>query len=380
MALIATTLAMAGSRVTLTGGIYAYVDVAFGPYVGFLSGVLQWLTGLLGVASVCAALLDQVGTLAPALAPWPARFATLGVILATLAALNVRGVRSGTRLIEAVTVAKLLPLFLFVGVGAFFVNPAAIAWPGLPDTDALGRSVLLLTFAYAGPEVALAPSGEVKTPARTIPPALFRALGFITFFYIAIQLVAQGVLGTDLPQHTAAPLAGAAGRFLGEAGLTLMLFGAVISMFGYLCGDMLSAPRTLFAFARDGMLPSLFARVHPVRRTPRAAIWTHSALVLTLASTNTFQRLAIISNVGLLVLYLLCGAAALELVRRDVRSDAAPFTMRGAWLAPVGGALMMLWILSTATLAEFAVTGVVLAAATVAYVLRKPATKATTTN
>lgn len=372
MGLIATTLALAGSRVAITGGIYAYVEVAFGRYVGFLTGVLQWSTGLLGVAGVSAALLDQVGTLVPTLGGVTARVATLAAVLAALAALNVRGVRSGARLIEAVTVAKLLPLLVFVGVGAFFVNPAAIAWPGLPDGQAIGRGVLLLIFAYSGAEVALAPSGEIRTPARTIPSALFLALGFTTLLYVAIQLVAQGVLGGDLSQHTAAPLAAAAGRFLGEAGLTLMLLGAVCSMFGYLSGDMLSGPRTLFAFARDGVLPAAFARIHPVRRTPRTAIWTHCLLVLTLASTNTFESLAIISNVGLLVLYLLCCAAALELTRRDVRTDAPPFAPFLSWLAPVLGAALMLWILATATLAEVAVTALVLAAATAVYLIRRP--------
>ena len=71
----------------------------------------------------------------------------------------------GTRLIEAVTVTKLAPLLIFVGVGMFFVDPSAMAWPGFPDSDSLGAAVLLLIFAYAGVEVALAPSGEVRNPA-----------------------------------------------------------------------------------------------------------------------------------------------------------------------------------------------------------------------
>jgi amino acid transporter len=117
--------------------------------------------------------------------------------------------------------------------------------------------------------------------------------------YVAIQLVAQGVSGTLLSQQTAAPLAAAAGRFLGSAGTMLMLLGAICSMFGYLCGDMLSSPRSLYALARDGFLPPVLARIHPAHRTPAIAIWTHAALVLLFASTNSFQSLAIISNVGL---------------------------------------------------------------------------------
>ena len=366
MGCVTLSVAMAGSRVSVTGGIYAYVEAAFGPFVGFLAGVLLWLTNVLAVSSVASALLDQLAVVLPGVAA--ARAALVGflaLILAGLAWLNVRGVRVGTRLVEGITVAKLAPLLVFIGVGAFFVDPSAIAWPGMPPIDAIGRSVLLLIFAYAGIEVALAPSGEVRNPSRTVPRAVFFALTATTALYIAIQLVAQGVSGPALAQQTSTPLADAAGRFLGRAGVTLMLVGAVCSMFGYMCGDMLSTPRTLYALARDCFLPKVFSRIRPATHTPAVAIWTHAALVLTFASTNTFQSLAIIGNVGLLILYFLACAAAVELTRRDVRIDGPPFVPAGAWIGPVAGGVLLLLILSTATAPEFAVTAVVLAVAAV---------------
>jgi len=373
MALIALTLAIAGSRVSLTGGIYAYVHAAFGPYVALLAGVLQWLSGILAVSGVSAALLDQLGTVAPVFGAPVSRAVTLAAILTMLAYLNARGVRAGTRLIEVVTVAKLAPLLIFVVAGAFFVEPGALAWPGLPPGDAVGRAVLLLIFAYSGVEVALAPSGEVLRPARTVPRAVFLALAAITLLYIAIQVVAQGTLGAGLAGATGAPLAVAAGRFLGTSGVTLLLLGAVCSMFGYLCGDMLSTPRSWYALARDGFLPSFFTRIDPVRRTPLRAIWAHAGVVMLLASTNRFEGLAIIANVALLILYLMCCASALQLARAGVVGDEPPFTIPGARLGPVLGGGLVLWILSSATLREFALTGAVLAAATLAYLARKRA-------
>lgn len=367
MGLIVTTIAVAGSRVALTGGIYAYVEVAFGSYVGFIAGVLQWLTGLLAVAGVASALLDQAATLAPVLGQRPIRMLAVLAIFGTLAAVNARGVRSGARLIETLTAIKLLPLLVFVGVGAFFVMPDALAWPGWPAGDALGRSVLLLIFAYAGVEVAIAPSGEVRHPAGTVPRAVFLALAITTALYIAIQLVAQGVLGSALSASTSAPLAEGASRFLGNTGRTLMLLGAVCSMFGYVSGDMLSSPRSVYALARDGFLPRAFASIHAGWRTPHVAIWTHAVLATIVASTNTFQALAIISNVAMLLLYLLCCGAALELTRRNVRTDGAPFVVPLPWLWPVAGAALILWILSRATTTELTVTAVVLFAATVVY-------------
>jgi amino acid transporter len=142
-------------------------------------------------------------------------------------------------------------------------------------------------------------------------------------------------------------------------------------MFGYVCGDMLSSPRSLYAIARDGFLPPAIARIHPAHRTPHVAIWTHTLLVIVFASTSTFQSLAIISNVGLLLMYFLCCAAALQLTRRDVRGDGAPFLPPVAWAAPVLGGALCLWILSTATAGEWAVTGAVLAVASAAYAAKR---------
>jgi amino acid transporter len=370
MASVTTSLAMAGSRVALTGGVYAYVEVAFGRFIAFLAGVLQWLSGLLAVSGVASALLEQLAVLTPGAGAKATQIALLAVILATLAALNARGVRPGMRLVEAITVAKLAPLLVFVCVGVFFVDPAAIAWPGLPSGEAIGRGVLLLIFAYSGVEVSLTPSGEVRDPARTVPRAVFLALAVTTGLYIAIQLVAQGVSGPALAQQTATPLADAAGRFLGRIGITLMLVGAVASMFGYMCGDMLSTPRILYAIARDGLLPAAFSRIDPATHTPVVAIWTHAALVLMFATTNTFQALAIFGNVGLLLLYLLACGAALELAGRDVCMDGPPFAPPGAWIAPIAGTLLILWILSTASAAEFGVTAVVLGIAAAVYAIR----------
>jgi amino acid transporter len=370
MGLIVTTIAVSGSRVASTGGIYAYVEVAFGPYVGFLAGVLQWLSGLLAVSSVATAMIEQAGTMAPALGAGPVRVISLAGIFGVLAALNARGVRSGTRVIETITVVKMLPLLVFVGVGAFFVDPRALAWPGLPAPDLVARSALLLIFAFSGVEVAIAPSGEIRNPARTVPRAVFAALAITTVLYIAIQLVAEGVLGDELAQRAAAPLADATARFLGPAGRSMMLLAAVCSMFGYLSGDMLSNPRNIYALARDGFLPAVLGRIDPTWRTPRNAIWTHAALATVFASVSTFQSLAIIANVALLILYLLCCGAAIELTRRGVREDGEPFTWPGTGVAPIVGALLMVWILSTATATELGFTGLVLALATIAYVVR----------
>ncbi len=371
MALIVTSFALAGSRVSVTGGIYAYVEVAFGPFVGVLAGMVQWLVLWLTAAGLVSAFADQVGLVVPVLAAGAPRLAVILATLSLLAFVNVRGVKPGARLVEGITVAKLLPLALLIGVGVFAIEPANLAWPGWPGGEALGSTVLLLIFAFAGIEVALVPSGEVREPERTVPRAVGLALAFTTLLYMAIQAVAQGVLGSELAREASAPLAAAAGKLLGDWGRLLVLFGGMVSMFGYLSGDMLASPRSIFAFGRDALLPRLFASVHPRFRTPHVAIVTHALLVAGVAATNTFTHLALLSNVGVLTLYFLGCAAALRFVWRPAAPDAAGLRLPGERVIPIAAMAVILWILAHATNRELAVLGATLLAATLLYLLRR---------
>lgn len=369
MILFVTCFAIAGSRVSLTGGLYAYVEVAFGGYVGFLAGALYCLTAIAAVAGVVNVFVTSVAGLVPLLGHPVMRVVVIFLVYGTLAAINVRGVRAGAGAVTAVTLAKLIPIFLFIGAGIFFIAPSNLHWSVWPGSQALGDSVVLLMFAFVGIEVALIPSGEVRNPARTVPRSAYLALVITTVIYLAIQLVAQGTLGPELARHPDSPLADAAATFLGHFGRTILLAGATISAFGFVTSDILSSPRMLFAFGRDGALPPWFAHVHPRYRSPDVAIVTYSLAAFALSLTSSFEALAVLSNVAVLLMYLLCCAACWFLVRRDVRADGPPFTFPGAQALPILAIVAILWILAHATLREFAVTGAVLVIASVLYAL-----------
>jgi amino acid transporter len=292
-------------------------------------------------------------------------------LFATLATVNVRGVKPGVRLVEIVTVAKLLPLVVLVATGIWFVNAEFLRWPAVPAAGAVGRTAIVLIFAFVGLEVALVPSGEVRDPTRTVPRALFSALAITTTLYLLIQGVAQGLLGPSMPQYAAAPLAEAAARVLGHSGRLLVLVGATVSMFGYTSGDMLGSPRALFAFARAGILPAAVGRVHSRFHTPYAAIVLYATLVASVAVSSSFTQLAVLANVAALTLYLMCIAASYELQRRDVRAGGTPFVIPGAPAIQVLATAVIVWLLSNATRREFAVEAVVLAAAAAVYFIRK---------
>ena len=370
MVLFVTCFAIAGSRVSLTGGLYAYVEVAFGRYVGFLAGVLYFLTALGAVAGVVNVLADSVALVVPFLAGSIMRRIVMFAVYGFLVLINIRGVRQGAGAVTVITFAKLLPLLLFICVGIFFIHAPNLAWSGWPSSKSIGDAVILLIFAFVGIEVALIPSGEVKNPARTVPRSAYLALVITTIIYLMIQLVAQGTLGADLANHPAAPLAESAATFLGSVGRMVLLAGASISAFGFVTSDILSSPRMIFAFGRDGALPQFFAHVHPQYRSPDVAIITYAALAFLLSISGTFEKLAVLSNVAVLLMYLLCCAACWVLVQRDVRADGKPFNFPGMKIVPALAIIAIVWILFHATVREFLVTGIVLVLASILYLAR----------
>ena len=369
MILFVTCFAIAGSRVSLTGGLYAYVEVAFGKYIGFLAGVLYFLTALGAVAGVVNVLANSVALVVPFLGGPVMRIVVMFAVYGVLVFINIRGVREGAGAVTAITIAKLLPLLLFIVVGIFFIHPQNLTFTSWPGSKPLGDAVILLIFAFVGIEVALIPSGEVKNPARTVPRSAYLALVITTIIYILIQRVAQGTLGTDLANHKDAPLAEAAVTFLGNIGRTVLLTGATISAFGFVTSDILSSPRMIFAFGRDGALPSWFAHVHPRYRSPDVAIITYTVLAFALSITGTFEKLAVLSNVAVLLMYLLCCAACWFLVQRDVRTDGRPFNFPGMKVVPALAIVTIIWILAHATAREFIITAIVLAVATAFYLI-----------
>ena len=371
MGLIVMCLAEAGSRVSLTGGPYAYVEVAFGPFVGFIAGFLLWMLLTFAMAAVATVLVASLGALVPAVASRGASVVVLVTIYAAFAAINIVGVERGARVNTVLTVAKILPLLLLIAGGLFAINPDHVAIRNPPDTATLARSSILLIFAFAGVEAALVPGGEVKDPPRTVPRALFVAMLAITALYAGLQFVAQGVLGPALATSKAAPLADAAGAALGGWARQLLLIGAIISMLGYAGAMILATPRTLFAFARDGLLPAGLARLHPVHRTPVAAILLQCGIVLVLAITSTFERLAILANLAILVMYAMCCVATWQLRRRDVHAGGTPFRVPAPALVIVLALLVIGWMLTSVTLAEWTAFAIALGAATLIFVFRR---------
>jgi amino acid transporter len=287
-------------------------------------------------------------------------------MLVALALLNIAGVRGANRFNAVMTVAKLLPLVALVVIGAGAVHSENLRWTAVPATRDVARASAVLLFAFLGVESALVPSGEVHEPSRTIPRAIFVAIIGITLLYLAVQLVTQGILGPALVGQKT-PLAEAASSAMGAGGRTLILVGSVVSMFGYVSGMTLAVPRMLFAFGRDGFLPSPLAAVHSRFKTPYVAIATQTLVIIALAVTGSFEKLAIIANGSVLVVYGACCLAVIELRRRGVQESGAPFRVPFASVVPVLAITVIVWLMTSLTADEWKALLVVLGVAVVVY-------------
>lgn len=378
MAMIAMSIAEAGSRVSATGGPYAYVETAFGPFAGYMVGVMTWMIGVTAVAAVANVFIDSLGAIAPPFASPGGRAAGLVLVFGLFAAVNVIGVEHGNRLNALTIVLKLVPLVLLVALGAGAIQPANLAVAEAPSAATITRTSIVLLFAFTGVESAMVPSGEVRDPSRTVPRAILIGMSGITLLYLAVQLVAQGVLGAALA-GSRTPLADAAGVAMGPWGRQLLLVGVVISTFGYLSGMSLASPRSLYAFGRDGYLPRVVAAIHPRFRTPWVAVLVQLTLVCTLAISSSFGALAVISNVAALLVYFGCAAGAWQLRRLGVQeAGTTPFRMPAGAVVPWVACAAILGLLTSITAAEWLVLAEVAGVATIVFAVARRRGRVTT--
>src|SRR5687768_17197627 len=150
MAFVVMCFAEAGARVSLTGGVYAYVERAFGQFAGFFIGWMVWVTGTIATAAVGTIFADALLQMIPGTPAIPFRALSLAVVFAIVATINVLGVKFGARLNIASTIIKLTPLALLIIVGLFAVEPANLRWTESPSVSDLARASIVLLFVFAG--------------------------------------------------------------------------------------------------------------------------------------------------------------------------------------------------------------------------------------
>src|SRR6185295_11631169 len=278
-----------------------YARSAFGDFVGFETGWMNWTARVTSLASLSYGFVVALALLVPGLKSGTPRAIVIIATVLLLALIHLIGVRYGAASIYVFTFGKLVPLigFIILALVVWKTNPipASFTLPG-PGTKWIDAALFML-FAYAGFENLGVPAGEFKNPRRDLPLALLAGTFAIAAIYVLVQLGAMSAL-PDLSRSDT-PIASAAAAIIGPIGAVIITIGALLSMAGTNSGTMLEGSRMLYALSLDRNMGPI-SYVHPRFRTPTVAIAIHVALALALA--GSFRTLALLSAVARLATYL----------------------------------------------------------------------------
>jgi amino acid transporter len=301
--------AEAASHFSEPGGAYLYARTAFGDFVGFETGWMNWLARVTSLASLSNGFVVSLARLFPTLGTGAMRAAIIIGTIAILAAIHIVGVRYGAASIYVFTFGKLVPLvgFIVVALIAWRSNPIPASMHLPPAGTDWSAAALFMLFAYAGFENMGVPAGEFRNPKTELPRALLVGTLAIAAIYVLAQLGAMSAL-PDLSK-TQTPIADAAAALVGGIGAIVVTLGALLSMAGTNSGTVLEGSRMLYALSLDRRLGPV-SYVHPRWRTPVVAIAIHVTVAAAAAVAGSFAQLALLSTVARLATYL-AGCASL---------------------------------------------------------------------
>jgi basic amino acid/polyamine antiporter, APA family len=342
---VALCFAEVGSRFEGTGGPYLYTRAAFGRFIAFEVGWMQWFTRATSQASVANGIALALGFYFPLIVGGIGRAALLTAITLALLWINVRGIRQSAWVVNALTIGKLVPLFIFIAVGLLFIDLGRFSELPPITVEQASTAALLLIFTFGGYDVIGVPAGEATDPRRHIPFAFVTTILLVTMVFVLGQVVAMSVLPDVTATRT--PMADAAAIMFGAVGALMISVGSVISMTGNNAGQVLTGSRMLYALAENGELPRWFARVHPDYRTPSNCVIFTSLVAVALMLSGSFVFLAAVSAVARLITYTGACAATLALRRRRFEGEVHPatFVVPGGPVIPffaIGSSMLIL--------------------------------------
>ena len=372
MATIMLCYAEIGTRVTTSGGSYAYVEAAFGSLPGY---IINWLYffgwSILGSAALMNIIADSLAVIFPVFSNSLVRGLFFFVLTVFMILLNVRGARQGMGFVKFITIIKLLPLLGIIIFCFGYVKSANLHWENLPTLKTFGGSMLVLFYAFAGFETSLSASGEIKNPKRTIPLGIIWGGTIVLVIYMLLQIVIQGTLGNEMAAFKDAPLAAVAQKIIGPAGATILLLTAAVSCFGNVTIDILATPRLLFAGANDGLFPKFLGKVHPKFATPYLAVITYALLIFIFSISGGFKQLAILASAAILLVYLAVILATIKLRKQHQHASDKTFRAPGGLVTPLIGIAAIVWLLTCLSKWEILSTIIFITAVCVIYFIMK---------
>ncbi len=362
------------SMIPVSGSAYTYAYATMGELVAWIIGwdlILEYSLSSSSVAvgwsGYAVILLRELGiTVPPRLAGAPGTSVVLPdgtsvtavfnlpavLICLAITALLVIGIRESARVNTTIVVIKVAVLALFVIVGAQYVNTANLHPFIPPNTGHFGsfgwsgilRGAGIIFFAYIGFDAVSTASQEARNPGRDIPIGILVSLAICTVIYIAVGLVMTGLVPyTRL--NVASPIAVAV-QATGLAWLAPIInIGAICGLSSVILVNLLAQSRIFYSMSRDGLLPPLFAKLHPRFRTPHVTTAITGLVVAVASGLFPIDVLGQLVSMGTLLAFAIVCMGVL-ILRRIEPDTPRPFKTPGMPWVPIFGTLICLYLMS----------------------------------
>jgi len=347
-----------GAAMPEAGGVYVYLREAYGPMIAFLFGWTLFLVIDSGaIATLTVAFASKYLPHFVAISPGVQKIVCVAFIL-FLMIVNYVGVRSGANLQNFLTIIKFVGLigicvtifFFAKGHPANFVNSGG-AMPSGSLVGAFGIALVASLWAYKGWEAATYSAGETKNPQRNLPWGILVGTALCVVLYVIAQLAYLYVLPAAEIAKSDRIAADAMNIAVGGIGASIISFIILFSIMGAANQNFVCSPRVYYAMAKDGLLFSKLAAIHPKYLTPHYSLIAMSLWSIVLCLTGTFEQLFTYVVFGEWIFFGLTVSAVIVLRRK--RPDLPrPYKTWGYPVTPVIFVLASLYIAVSALISQ----------------------------
>ena len=319
-----------------SGGLYYFISRALGTFWGTIAGVALWLS----LSFAVAFYLQGFGEYMAMLLPFGANHIAIALIVGVMfIAINYRGVKESGTTQNLITAVLLAILVGFVTWGAFNVDTTKLT-PFFPYGGGEILPVTALVFvSFIGFGEIAAVAEEVKNPGKNLPLALFGSVLIPTALYVAVILVASGLLPLEGIIDMQAPIVEAARVFAGGIGAFAITFAALMATASSANASVLASSRISFAMGRDKILPEFFNDIHEKYFTPSKAILLTGGITIFLVVVADVESLSSAAGVLTLVNYALVNIAVIVLRMRPPEDYRPSYTTPGYPYLQIVGAV-----------------------------------------
>ncbi|MBU3214462.1 amino acid permease [Clostridium estertheticum] len=355
-ALCALTYSELATMFPVAGSTYAYSYVAFGELIAWIIGwdlMLEYLVSSAAVASgwsgTFVGLLSSAGLNLPNAiirTPSAGGIIDLPAVLITMFVTWILfiGIKESAKLNNKIVMVKIGVIVLFVILGVFHINVAnykpfaPFGWSGVMA----GASIIF--FAYIGFDAVSTAAEETINPKRDVPRGLAICLGVVIILYVAVALVITGMVPyKEIIENNAVP--GALARFGINWGAALVGTGAVIGMISTLLVMLYGQIRVFMVMSRDGLLPKVFSKVHPIHKTPTLCTIITGSIAGIMAGFLPLDEIIKLCNIGTLFAFILVSIGVIVL-RKTMPNIERKFRCPWVPVLPIISALACIYLMS----------------------------------